>query len=510
MKKIYCLLLICFSSFLLIGCDDFEEVNTNPNTTPEVTSAMLATKLINELVTTDNENGKGFIFEDLLSKYISWTEAQDIDKAFNLLSRPSYSTLANLRNAVKMIDMATTDQLKNSYTALSHFIRAYVFFNLTIKVGDMPYSEAIEGEEGNYFPKYDTQKDIFLGLLNELDEADRLFAQGVTFAGDYIYNGDVSKWRKAVNVLQLKLLINLYRKTDDLDLKVKERFNTIINERPIFESIDDNFQVVYSNKSGQKYPYYKEINSFTNYDRVTSIVVDKLKELGDYRLFYYAKPTPNAIANKVDVSSWDAYGGVDPMLPESDILKYVSKGNVSPLNDRYKEIPEGEPVFFLSYQEMNYILAEAAARGFIPKSAKDYYEEGIRSSMQFVSENTPDDAVYHHNRKMTKEYVAEYLKGEKVSFADNLDDQIRQIIWQKYLLTFLQTPYNGFYEYRRTGVPEFVINPQSNRNIPSDKMPLRWMYPIDELNYNMENVTKAIKEQYNGSDDYMGVMWILK
>ena len=176
MKKIYCLLLICIFFFLSIGCSDFEEVNTNPNTTPEVTSSMLATKLINELVTTDNENGKGFIFEDLLSKYISWTEAQDIDKAFNLLSRPSYSTLANLRNAVKMIDMATTDQLKNSYTALSHFIRAYVFFNLTIKVGDMPYSEAIEGEEGNYFPKYDTQKDIFLGLLNELDEADRLFA----------------------------------------------------------------------------------------------------------------------------------------------------------------------------------------------------------------------------------------------------------------------------------------------------------------------------------------------
>jgi hypothetical protein len=41
-------------------------------------------------------------------------------------------------------------------------------------------------------------------------------------------------------------------------------------------------------------------------------------------------------------------------------------------------------------------------------------------------------------------------------------------------------------------------------------MPLRWMYPTAEISYNMENLTEAIQRQYNGSDDYMGVMWILK
>lgn len=161
-----------------------------------------------------------------------------------------------------------------------------------MQVGDIPYSEALRAEDEEvYFPKYDSQKDVFLGLLNELDEADRLFSAGTNFEGDYIYGGDVTKWRKAVNVMQLKLLLNLYKKVDDPDLKVRERINEIINNRPVFESSADNFQVVYSNKAGQKYPYFKEINSFVNNDRMTNLFVDKLKALKDYRLFYYAKPT---------------------------------------------------------------------------------------------------------------------------------------------------------------------------------------------------------------------------
>lgn len=505
------ILISIFFMFLFVCCNDFEEVNTNPDTTTKVTSAMLATNLLRDIATDNNGDGKGFIREDLLGKYLSWTEAQDIDIAFNLLGRTSFASLSNLRNASKMVEYAQSEKLKNSYAAFAHFVRVFVFFDMTMRVGDIPYSEALKGEnEKNYFPKYDTQKDVFIGLLEELDEADYLFSVGDNFEGDYIYGGDVTKWRKAVNSLQLKILLNLYRKVDDVDLNVKERINEIVENRPLFESNDDNFQIVYSNSAGQKYPFFKEINSFTNNDRLTNIIVDKLKTLQDYRLFYYAKPTPNAMNLNMDPSEWNAYGGVDPTLPESEILEVVNEGNVSELNDRYEELPEGEPVFLLSYQEQNFILAEMAIRGLIENDAKVYYEEGIRASMKFVSENTPDNVLYHHDRKITDEYIIEYLKRSGVVFETNFQKQLEQIIWQKYIMTFLQTPYNAYFEYRRTGIPDFPINPRSNRNIPSDKMPLRWMYPTDELSYNMDNVSKAIDSQYGGSDDYMGIMWILQ
>ena len=155
-------------------------------------------------------------------------------------------------------------------------------------------------------------------------------------------------------------------------------------------------------------------------------------------------------------------------------------------------------------------IRDRALRGFISKSPNEYYEEGVRSSMRFVADNTPDDVMFHHNRKITDAYIQEYLGNQGVKFASDFQEQLSQIIWQKYILTFLQTPYNAFFEYRRTGVPNIPINPKSNRNIPSDKMPLRWMYPSEELDYNMDNVSKSISDQYGGSDDYMGVMWILK
>ncbi len=495
----------------IMACDDFESVNTDPNASTQVTSAMLATQLLRDITTYNNGTSKDFIRDDLLGKYLSWTEAQDIDLAFNLLGRTSYGTLSDLRNVSKMIDFAATDELKDSYTAFGHFVRVFFFFDLTMRVGDIPYSEALKGEdESIYFPKYDSQKDVLLGLLNELDEADRLFAQGANFEGDYIYGGDVSKWRKAVNVLQLKILLNLHRKLDDPDLNVKARVNELLSGRPLFESNADNFQIIYSNKAGQKYPFNEEINSFTSNDRLTNIIVDKLKELQDYRLFYYAKPTPNAESAGMDPLEWEAYGGVDPTLPEAEILGVVNEGNVSQLNDRYEVLAEGEPVFLLSYQEQNFILAEMALRGIISGDAKAYYEEGVRSSMRFVADNTPDDATYHHNRKITDDYITGYLSNPGVAFSSDFNEGLTQIIWQKYIMTFLQTPYNAFFEYRRTGIPDFPINERSNRNTPPDKMPLRWMYPSDELSYNMDNVSQAISNQYGGSDDYMGVMWILE
>lgn len=81
------ILISIFFMFLFVCCNDFEEVNTNPDTTTKVTSAMLATNLLRDIATDNNGDGKGFIREDLLGKYLSWTEAQDIDIAFNLLGR---------------------------------------------------------------------------------------------------------------------------------------------------------------------------------------------------------------------------------------------------------------------------------------------------------------------------------------------------------------------------------------------------------------------------------------
>ena len=112
--------------------------------------------------------------------------------------------------------------------------------------------------------------------------------------------------------------------------------------------------------------------------------------------------------------------------------------------------------------------------------------------------------------KITSDYINTYLQGSAVAFASTTERQIGQIIEQKYLSTFFQIPFNAFYEYRRTGYPVFPINPKSNRNNDTSKMPVRWMYSQDEYDYNTENVNAAVASQYGGSDDENQLMWLLK
>jgi hypothetical protein len=494
----------------LVGCSGFDELNTNPDAAVNTSSSMLATGLILNITDATISTGKSFLSPHFLSKSVIYTEFAE-DLQYNYLGRTNYDGMATLTNVEKMIAYAPTEPLKNSYTALGKFVRSWKFFDLTMRVGDIPYSEALSGEEGIVAPKYDTQKEVFAGILTELDEADRLFAAGTKFDGDPVYGGDITKWRKLVNTFELQVLLNLYKKTAETDLRVVERFKEIVTSRPIFASNADNFQLVYSDKAGQRYPFYKLGNPAVIYPMISETIVSKLKSLDDYRLYYYANPSPVKVAAGSAVNDPAAYIGTDPSMVYSSISSIFGTKNYSPLNSRYTELPNSEPVFLLSYSMMKFMLAEAALRGWITTStASAYYSEGITAAMQFTASNTPDNALYHHNMKMTDTYIASYVASDKVKLAGTTEQQLSQIITQKYLATFLQAPYNAFFENRRTGYPAFPINPASNGNSPATKMPIRWLYPQKELDYNTQNVQQAISSQFAGSDDVNMPMYILK
>ena len=131
--------------------------------------------------------------------------------------------------------------------------------------------------------------------------------------------------------------------------------------------------------------------------------------------------------------------------------------------------------------------------------------------MRFAADNTPDNANYHHNRQITDEVIAATLDNPKIQLTKDFDHDLYKIMEQKYLAGFMQIPYLTYYDYRRTGCPEFPINPESNRNVfAPDKIPMRWMYPQDEYDYNKANIEEAVQRQFGGSDDINQLMWIVK
>jgi hypothetical protein len=505
MKKSIIKYMLVAGGLLTLGsCADFEQINTNPNAATSVSSEMLATNLI-----LDISRNSSFLNPALLSKGISHTEFPN-GLQYNNLGKQGYEGLVILTNVEKMINLAPEGAMKNSFIGLGKLVRSWKFYDLTMRVGDIPYAKALQGESGVIAPEYSTQKEVFIGILKELEEADKAFEQGTKFAGDPIYNGDVLKWRKLVNTFALKVLLTLSAKESDTDLNVKARFSSILNTKPVFESSADNFQTIYSDVAGQRFPWFKLNNQGLIYPVMSTMIVDKLKDLDDYRVFYYAAPSPVKIAAGVSASSYAAYVAVNPAVVYSELTAAASSRDYSNLNARYSELANSEPYYQISYNVLQFMLAEAALRGWITGTPSSYYENAVRTSMQFVANTTPDNPDFHHNRKITPEYITAYLATDKVKLTGTMQQQLEKIMTQRYLGTFLQAGYDSYFENRRTGFPVFPVNPLSNNNTDKDKIPVRWMYPDSEVNYNNENLTKAIQSQYGGNDDFNQKMWLLK
>jgi hypothetical protein len=61
--------------------------------------------------------------------------------------------------------------------------------------------------------------------------------------------------------------------------------------------------------------------------------------------------------------------------------------------------------------------------------------------------------------------------------------------------------------------PKLTKNPVAPNfpiGTPTSKIPLRWLYRVDEKNENTANVNAAITSQYGGKDEVTAVMWLLK
>lgn len=502
------------ASIALSGCSKFDQINTNPDATSTSRSEWLASSMLGSITFSDISNQKGFAQPFMLSKYTIWKEGGPESMQYNRFGRMGFDRLTVLRNVDPMIANATSDALKNSYTGLGHFIRAWQFFQTTMRVGDIPYSEAIKGEsDKNIKPKYDAQKDVFLGILTELDKADEMFKNGADFSGDFIYGGKTAKWRKLVNSFQLYVLINLSKKASDASLNVAGRFQKIVSERPLMEDYTDNFAVTYQNSAGSCYPWSNtpvQTNPFIIYSALTTTYINPLKANQDRRLFFVAEPSSAKISAGGSPSDFSSYLGIEPSNKMADIVAAYNAGNFSAFNKRYEALFNAEPVGLLCVWDVKFMMAEAAVRGWISGTpAQTYYAAGIQQSMKFLMNYTP--VAYRHGVTMDDTYINSYPSTPGVALAGSSEDQIKQIITQKYLAGFLQNcDYNAWYENRRTGYPEFVLNPSTNLNTPADRFPKRWLYPSSELSNNGQNLDAAIQSQYAGNDNVNELMWLLK
>ncbi|MGB4974176.1 MAG: SusD/RagB family nutrient-binding outer membrane lipoprotein [Cyclobacteriaceae bacterium] len=236
MKKIFSI----FSILLLMSCaDEVLNINDNPN---------LATEAELNLLLTGAEATAGFWTNRTANE-----DAMVLSRQLYRLAPSQYSIgpdninndfnglySAVLKEFQRIIDQGTEEE-RFGLVGISQVYKAYIFGLMVDLWGDIPYSDALNGET-NISPQFEGGKAIYDKLLLLLDEAkgnlDAGIANKEVVSGDIVLNGSLSRYKKVANTVKLRLLLNL-RLTEPA--RATTEINALIAENNFVDDNNENF-----------------------------------------------------------------------------------------------------------------------------------------------------------------------------------------------------------------------------------------------------------------------------
>lgn len=474
---------VFFIGLLLVSCESLDSLQEDPNRVESVTPDLLLTNI---LVTASKNISTG---TGLASRQLTNTDGVSNEQYYNW-QRSSFGNYNNLKQVQKMVKEADR-YAEPVYKTLAKFLNSYFIVETTLIFGDVPYSEALRISENIQNPKYDTQKEIFIQVLDDLEQANQeLAASDQNFKGDVIYKGNKQQWRKLINSYALKVLMDLSLKQNDSDLKIQERFSKIVNnpgDYPIFENLEDSAFLSFVDSKGNQYPYFNNNGIQTAFYMEASFV-NRLALLKDTRLFRFA--AMKSSREDDDMYNFKNYGGLKGSASMNENTQKAVQGEASRVHARYYSDPINEPGVLMSYWALQFILAEGMERGWITGSSEIPYKQAIESSFTFLNIEIPQD----------------YLSQEEVAL--NTGNRLEKILTQKHIASFMNSGWQVFFDQRRTSFPEFNVDGEGILN--QGRIPKRWMYPTTEVVNNNENLSQAIQSQFPEGDDINATMWLLK
>lgn len=413
----------------------------------------------------------------------------------------------------------------NKYFAVSKFFRAYSAIWLSQRVGDIPMSQA--GDINFLTPIFDTQHDVYKNALKLLDDANSIFTattsaatQNVIFDSGDIFGLTNLQWQKLINTYRLRVLLSLSKRADDnADLNIKSQLATMVSSPttyPVMTSNSDN--LVYKFNAANLYFIFAQgSGSYNNFMNVGKVVLDITTSTKDPRTYLMATPV-----STTNIGAFTNYVGADPSTSLSTLQTVAATGVYSFFNaQRYLGSNIGsttEPFIFIGYPEMCFNIAEAINRGWVPAlnvtDAKQWYDKGIAASFSNFGLNVSSNSnvsisnVAGTSLGTVTTDNATFLTNVAYNLAD-APTALNQILTQKYVAFFMNSGSEAFYNYRRTGVPNFSKGGSGIGTI-GGAIPKRWLYPLDEINNNSANYKAAIQSQFGGSDDVTKDTWLTK
>jgi hypothetical protein len=184
--------------------------------------------------------------------------------------------------------------------AVGLIIKGLYYQMYTETFGEIPYSEA--GDPDIILPKYDTQIEIYKGIIADLDNAittigsNTKTGDGVEDLGnnDLYCNGDLQKWKKLANTLKLRIALRAYGATGDdfAAAAVAQCFSAALLEVAADNILLTKDNVISKWNSDSYAGAWLDFGGFGSGGgwTVSKVMVDNLRNFNDPRLTKFVKP----------------------------------------------------------------------------------------------------------------------------------------------------------------------------------------------------------------------------
>jgi hypothetical protein len=357
-------------------------------------------------------------------------------------------------------------------------------------------------------------------MLGELDAALSNFntsAPGPT--ADLMYGGDITKWKKFGYSLMLRMAMRLTK----ADAATAQTYAEKAFAGGVFSANSDNAFLKGDNASGHgsENPRVLTLQGDIEYIRWGKPFINYLKTTNDPRLPVISEVVDLAAAVDIAVPPTTSnttpsaqhgvpngyvtaaespyYIGDEPDYPGavgagSTVAEIL--GNYSrPRRSLYYDL--NGPIFFLSYAETSFLLAEAKFRGWNvgSSSAQDYYQQGIAAALGTYS--TFNAAAGAIDAGTISTYAAaQTLTGGK---------ELELINMQIWLATgsFLDFT-EAWNNWKRSGYP--VLTKVTYPGQFANDIPRRHIYPTTEPSTNGKNYQAAVGA-LTGGDIWTSRVW---
>lgn len=462
-------------ALMLLGCDDFLDVNQSPNNPEKVPATMLLpTGLVGAAFANSNELNR---FSSTVMDYTygasgspaAW-DIYNTDGA-NFGNQWRFEIYGGAIVTFKDLIKAADELGSTSYRGISKIMSAYTFAIATDTWGDVPYSQAGLGEKFLQ-PRLDSQADIYKGNADaEIQSLFDMVRDGIADlntasavnpgADDVVYGGNLDNWKRAGYTLMLKFAMQISDREPALATSI---INEVVAANMFITANNQNLAVKFGGSTGSQSPIHTwtNVSSFLPDMNVSTGYVTLLTGKNDPRLdLVVTKPKGSFITYE--------NGFTGTLAPSPDRSRW---------NTAITGASGVGPVRLLTNAQRAFILAEAAVvlpGVTLPKTAQEYYAEGIRSSMvEFGVPAATIDTYFANN-------------AAQVTLAGTAEEQIAQIITQKYIAA-TGNGLEAWNDYRRTGYPAFAEH--LNAVGIDGKRPRRAQYINEEVqrNPNFANV----------------------